>query len=66
MGLFKKSAEESAAIADMKAADKALNSYSDGQRRAGNHEPTAEYERLNDAANAAADKVSWWSNGNKR
>jgi hypothetical protein len=35
MGLFKKSAEEKAAIADMKAADKKLNDNSDREFKSG-------------------------------
>ncbi|HCA85748.1 MAG TPA: hypothetical protein DEQ61_09770 [Streptomyces sp.] len=66
MSLFSKSSAEKSAIADMKAADKALNAYSDNERRAGRHDETAEYERLNRAANEAAGKVGFWRGGNKR
>lgn len=66
MGLFKKTAEEKAAIADMKAADRALNDNSDRERRAGIRDETPEYQRLNAAANEAAAKVSFWHGGTKR
>ncbi|MFG2532733.1 hypothetical protein [Streptomyces sp. NPDC048516] len=54
------------AIADLRAADKALNDNSDRERRAGIREETPEYQRLNAAANAAAAKVSRWRGGTKR
>jgi hypothetical protein len=66
MGLFSKSPEEKAAIADMRAADKALNDNSDRERRAGVRDETPEYQRLNKAANDAAAKVSWLRGGTKR
>ncbi|MEV4861470.1 hypothetical protein [Streptomyces ossamyceticus] len=66
MGLFSKTPEEKAAIAEMKAADKALNANSDRERRAGIRHETPEYQRLNAAANEAAAKVSFWSGGTKR
>lgn len=66
MGLFKKTDEEKAAIAEMKAADKALNANSDREFKAGIRHETPEYQRLNGAANEAAAKVSFWHGGTKR
>jgi len=66
MGLFSKSPEEKAAIADMKAADKTLNDNSDREFKAGIRHETPEYQRLNAAANEAAAKVSFWHGGTKR
>ncbi|KND45353.1 hypothetical protein [Streptomyces stelliscabiei] len=66
MGLFKKTDEEKAAIADMKAADRALNANSAREFKAGIRDETPEYQRLNTAANEAAAKVSFWSGGTKR
>jgi hypothetical protein len=66
MGLFKKTPEENQAIAEMKAADKALNENSDREHAAGIDYETPEYHRLNDAANEAASKVSWWHGGTRR
>ncbi|MEU8829373.1 hypothetical protein [Streptomyces sp900116325] len=66
MGLFSKSPEEKAAIAEMKAADKALNDNTDRENRAGIYDETPEYQRLNAAANRAAAKVSRWHGGTKR
>lgn len=66
MGLFSKSPEEKAAIADMKAADKALNDNSTREFKAGIRDETPEYQRLNGAANEAASKVSRWHGGTKR
>ena len=66
MGLFKKTNEEKQAIADMKAADKALNKNSDREHAAGVFEETPEYQRLNKAANDKAAKVSFWHGGTKR
>jgi hypothetical protein len=66
MGLFKKTAEEKSAIAEMKAADKALNENSDREHRAGIRHETPTYQRLNAAANEAAEKVSWWHGGTRR
>ncbi|MGY5127299.1 hypothetical protein [Streptomyces nigrescens] len=63
---WKKTPEEKQAIADMKAADKALNDNSDRERKAGIRDETPEYQRLNRAANEAAAKVSWWRGGTKR
>lgn len=66
MRLFRKSDEERAATADMKAADRALNENSDRERRAGIRDETPEYLRLNRAATEAAAKVSFWRGGTKR
>ncbi|MDX3839585.1 hypothetical protein [Streptomyces europaeiscabiei] len=66
MGLFSKSPEEKAAIAEMKAADKALNDNSTREFKAGIRDETPEYQRLNAAANEAAAKVSFWSGGTKK
>ncbi|MEU2924185.1 hypothetical protein ABZ636_03860 [Streptomyces sp. NPDC007251] len=66
MGLFKKTAEEKADIAAMKAADKALNDNSRREFKAGIRDETPEYQRLNGAANEAAAKVSRWHGGTKR
>jgi hypothetical protein len=66
MGLFRKTDEEKTNVAAMKAADKALNTNSDRERRAGVHDETPEYQRLNAAANEAAAKVSFWHGGTKR
>lgn len=66
MGLFSKSPEEKAAIADMRAADKKLNDNSDREHKSGIRHETPEYQRLNKAANEAAAKVSFWHGGTKR
>ncbi|WP_329472699.1 hypothetical protein OIE75_29575 [Streptomyces sp. NBC_01723] len=66
MGVFKKTAEEKANIAAMRAADRRLNENSDRERRAGIRDETPEYQRLNQDANAAAAKVSFWHGGTKR
>ena len=66
MGLFKKTAEEKAAITEMKAADRRLNENSNRERRAGIRDETPEYLRLNGEANKAAAKVSWLRGGTKR
>lgn len=66
MGVFRKSDEEKAAIADMHDADRTLNENSDRERKAGIRDETPEYHRLNDAANEAAAKVSFWHGGTKR
>jgi hypothetical protein len=63
---WKKTAEEKAAIADMKAADKALNDNSDREFKAGIRDETPEYQRLNTAANEAAAKVGFWRGGTKK
>ena len=64
--MFRKTAEEKAAIADLRAADGALHGNSAREKRAGIREETPEYLRLNEAANEAAAKVSWWHGGTKR
>lgn len=66
MGLFKKTAEEKAAVAEMKAADKALHDNSAREFKAGIRDETPEYQRLNAKANEAAAKVSFWHGGTKR
>lgn len=66
MGLFRKTPEEKAAIADMKEADRALNANSDREFKAGIRDETPEYQRLNAAANEAAEKVSFWHGGTKK
>lgn len=63
---FRKTAEEKAAIADMKAADRALNENSDREFAAGIRDETPDYQRLNGAANEAAAKVSRWHGGTNR
>lgn len=66
MGLFKKTPEEKTAIAELKAADKALNDNGDRERAAGIDWETDEYQRLNGIANEKATNVSWWHGGTKR
>lgn len=66
MGLFRKTDEEKAAIADMKAADAELHANQRREEKAGIRDETPEYLRLNDKANAAAAKVSRWRGGTKR
>lgn len=66
MGLFKKTPEEKAAIAEMKAADAALNANGERERKAGIDYETPEYLELNRAANEAAAKVPFWHGGTKR
>ena len=66
MGLFSKSPEEKAAIADLRAADAALHANQRREEAAGIRDETPEYLRLNDAANKAASKVSRWHGGTKR
>lgn len=63
---FKKTTQEKAAIAALKAADKALNENSERERKAGIDYETPEYQRLNATANEAAAKVSFWHGGTKR
>ncbi|MDP5310424.1 MULTISPECIES: hypothetical protein [Streptomyces] len=65
MSLFRKSPEQKQAVADMKAADKALNDNTDREKRAGIRDETPEYLRLNTAANQAAAKVSRWRGGTR-
>lgn len=66
MGLFKKTAEEKAAVDEMKAADAALHANQRREEKAGITEETPEYQRLNRAANEAASKVGFWHGGTKR
>ena len=66
MGLFKRSAEEKAAVAALRAADAALHERQRHEIAAGIREETQEYLRLNAAANAAARAVPWWRGGTKR
>ena len=63
---WKKTAEEKSAIADMKAADKALNENSDREFKAGIRHETPAYLELNAKANEAAAKVGFWHGGTKR
>ncbi|MEU3990122.1 hypothetical protein OG229_02425 [Streptomyces platensis] len=63
---WKKTTEEKLAVAEMKAADKALHENSDREYRAGIREETPEYQRLNRAANEAAAKVPRIFGGTKR
>lgn len=65
MGLFKKTPEEKADIAALRAADAALHANQRTEEAAGIRHETPEYLRLNGAANAAADKVSRWRGGNR-
>ena len=62
---WRKTAEEKTAIADMKAADAELHANQRREEKAGIDYETPEYQRLNDAANDAADKVSRWNGGNR-
>jgi hypothetical protein len=66
MALFKKTAEEKSNIAALRTADAALHANQRREEKAGIHEETPEYLRLNAAANDAAAKVSWWHGGTKR
>jgi hypothetical protein len=66
MGLFSKSPEEKAAIAELRAADAALHANQRKEEKAGIRDETPEYQRLNRAANEAAAKVSRWHGGTKR
>lgn len=66
MGLFSKTPEEKQAIAEMKAADKALNDNSTREFKAGIRDETPEYQRLNRAATEAASKVGFWHGGTRR
>ena len=66
MGLFKKTPEEKAAIADLRAADAALHANQRKEETAGIRHETPEYQRLNKAANEAAAKVSFWHGGTKK
>ncbi|MEU0160184.1 hypothetical protein ABZ154_15420 [Streptomyces sp. NPDC006261] len=66
MGVFRKSPAEKQAIADMKAADRALNNNTDRESKAGIFDETPDYQRLNGAANDAASKVSRWHGGTRK
>lgn len=66
MGLFKKSPQEKADIAALRAADAKLHANQRREEKAGIREETPEYQRLNTAANEAAGKVSRWHGGTKR
>ena len=64
--MFGRKSSSSADVKALRAADKALNDNTDRERRAGIHDETPEYLRLNAAANQAAAKVSRWRGGTKR
>jgi hypothetical protein len=66
MGLFKKTAEERANIAELRAADAALHANHRREKAAGIRHETPESQRLNAAAADAAANVSWWHGGTKR
>lgn len=66
MGLFKKTDQEKANIAALRAADKALHDNSRREFKAGIRDETPDYQRLNKAANEAAAKVSRWHGGTKK
>ncbi|MGQ4513664.1 hypothetical protein [Streptomyces sp. DW26H14] len=66
MNPLKKTPEMKAAIRRMKAADAALHANSERERKAGIHEETPEYLRLNRIANEAADQVPWIFGGTKK
>lgn len=66
MGLFKKTDQEKADIAALRAADAALHANQRREEAAGIREETPEYLRLNAVANQAAAKVSRWHGGTKR
>ena len=66
MGLFSKSPEEKTAIAEMKAADAALDSYGKHARKSGITHDTPENQQLRADANQAAAKVGFWGGGTKR
>lgn len=53
-------AERKAANQASKAADAALHENQRKEMAAGITEETPDYQRLNDAANEAAAKASWW------
>jgi hypothetical protein len=65
MGLFRKTDAEKTAIAEMRAADAELHAYSRELKRQGIRVETDEFIRLNDEANAKANKVSRWRGGNR-
>ncbi|MFI1928327.1 hypothetical protein [Streptomyces sp. NPDC020377] len=66
MALFKKTPQEKADIAALRAADAKLHANQRREEKAGIREETPEYLRLNTAANEAAAKVSRWRGGTKR
>ena len=67
MGLFRKTPEEQEAITALRAADAALHATQRREEEEGIEPATsAEYQRLNQAANDAASRVSWWRGGTKR
>lgn len=63
---FRKTAEEKQAIANMKAADAALDSYGKQARKSGITHDTPENQQLRADANEAAAKVGFWGGGTKR
>jgi hypothetical protein len=63
---WKKTAEEKAAIAELRKVDAALHENQRKEKKAGIRDETPEYVRLNAAANEAAAKVSRWHGGTKR
>lgn len=66
MGLFRKSADEKSAIADLRKADAALHANQRREAKAGIRDETPEYQRLNATASEKAAKVSRWHGGTKR
>ncbi|MEU9310889.1 hypothetical protein [Streptomyces sp. NPDC048256] len=66
MALFRKSPQEKADIAALRAADAELHANQRREEKAGIREETPEYQRLNTAANQAAAKVSRWHGGTRR
>nr|WP_237531997.1 hypothetical protein [Streptomyces sp. SID8352] len=64
--MFKKTDQEKADIAALRAADAALHANQRREEAAGIRDETPEYLRLNTAANEAAAKVSRWHGGTKR
>ncbi|MFF4489443.1 hypothetical protein ACFY0F_23590 [Streptomyces sp. NPDC001544] len=58
-------AERRANVKALKAADAALHANQRREEAAGIREETPEYQRLNAAANKAADKVSRWRGGHR-
>ncbi|NEB92424.1 hypothetical protein [Streptomyces bauhiniae] len=61
----RKTPQEKADIAALRKADAALHANQRREEAAGIRHETPEYQRLNKAANDAADKVSWWRGGNR-
>lgn len=62
---WKKTPQEKADIAALRAADAALHANQRKEEKAGIRHETPEYQRLNAAANEAAAKVSRWRGGTK-